>query len=177
MVKVITLSKGLEAIVDNEDFEQLSKHSWYAVRHRHTWYATREVQLNYKRRHILMHRDILGFTPGDGLLVDHQNGNGLHNFKSNLRSANNSNNAANTRKHNYITSSKYKGVTSPTGRLKWIAQITVDGLHSYLGSFATEIEAALAYDQAARRAFGQFACLNFPSFAEQAAHTHLKDAA
>ena len=176
MVKIITLSKGLETCVDDEDFAGLSEHSWYAVRHRHTWYATREIQVHYRRYHVLMHREVLGLKPRDGLIVDHRSGDGLKNVKSNLRITNSSGNAANQRKRDYTTSSSYKGVTLPVGRNKWVAQITTEGDHNYLGSFNTELEAALTYDYAARNAFGLFACLNFPTAAEQAAHITFKDA-
>lgn len=59
-------------------------------------------------------------------------------------------------------SSRFKGVTKAKSKSGWVAQ----GGGRYLGTFATEIEAALAYDDAARGAHGEFACVNFPDRTE-----------
>jgi hypothetical protein len=44
----------------------------------------------------------------------------------------------------------------------WVgwAHITVNGVHKQIGHYATEKEAALAYNQAAQTYFGVFALLN-----------------
>jgi hypothetical protein len=54
--------------------------------------------------------------------------------------------------------SRYKGVVATKG--KWSAGITVDGNRHHLGLFNTEVEAALAYNQAAVSMFGEYAFLN-----------------
>jgi hypothetical protein len=61
------------------------------------------------------------------------------------------------------TSSIYKGVTWVAKRNRWMAQIKrTDGTHICLGYFRPddEISAALAYDEAATKYFGEFARTN-----------------
>jgi hypothetical protein len=43
-----------------------------------------------------------------------------------------------------------------------MARINTNGRHSYLGTFDCPIQAAKAYDRAARECFGDFAQPNFP---------------
>jgi hypothetical protein len=105
-----------------------------------------------------MHRQVA--NPPDDLLVDHINHNGLDNRRSNLRFATDSTNQQNARKSITKTTSRFKGVdfVKPTG--KWRARISVAGKRLFLGSFTDELDAALAYDNAARKYFGEYACLN-----------------
>lgn len=58
-------------------------------------------------------------------------------------------------------SSKYKGVHFCNSVHKWLARITIDKKIRTIGSFSTELEAAIAYDSAAKIAFKEYACLNF----------------
>jgi hypothetical protein len=108
-----------------------------------------------------MHREIIR-TPRH-LVVDHINHNGLDNRKANLRPAtraqNNYNRLIIKRKD---SSSKYKGVSWKKEYKKWQAQIYVNGQFKFLGYFEDEIQAAKAYDEAAKKYYGRFACLNFP---------------
>jgi hypothetical protein len=66
-------------------------------------------------------------------------------------------------------SSKYKGVCRQTKNSKWLALITLNDRTVRIGAFSTEVEAAHAYDVAARKNFGEFACLNFPRKGERSA--------
>jgi DUF971 family protein len=102
-------------------------------------------------------------APPEGLLIDHRNHNGLDNRLTNLRPATPAQNIQNARKQKPRTTSKYKGVdfVKPTG--KYRARIAVDGQRLFLGSFANQLDAARAYDEAAKKYFGIFACLNFDS--------------
>jgi hypothetical protein len=110
-----------------------------------------------------MHRFLL--LPERGVLVDHINGDGLDNRRMNLRLANHSQNAANRCKPQRSRStSRYKGVffeASGKRKKRWRALIKVDGQTIHLGSYSEEIEAAVAYDIAAKKHFGEFAKLNF----------------
>ena len=93
-----------------------------------------------------------------GKEVDHKNGNTLDNRHSNLRVCTHQENCRNRRPNKNCVSS-YKGVSWFKG--KWTAIINCNGKHRYLGRFKNEIDAAKAYDKAAKKAFGEFACLNF----------------
>jgi hypothetical protein len=86
---------------------------------------------------------------------------GLDNQRQNLRLATNQQNCRNI--HGGRGTSAYKGVSAHQMSHRWRARLTVDGRETHLGMFDTEEAAALAYDEAARRHFGEFACPNFPS--------------
>jgi len=97
------------------------------------------------------------------MCIDHINNNGLDNRKANLRPATPAQNARNRRKMAAKTSSKYKGVSYSASARKWCAAIRVNGQYKYFGLFQNEIEAAKAYDKAAKKYHREFAQLNFPS--------------
>ena len=158
----IPLTQGKYAIVDPDDYERLSRHKWHLQRKRQTLYAVRQAK-GHERTNgqiVWMHRSIL--PPPEGMCVDHINNNGLDNRKANLRLATPAQNARNRRKTAVKTSSKYKGVSYHAGQRKWCASIRVNGQYKYFGLFQNEIEAAKAYDEAARKHHKEFAVLNFP---------------
>jgi hypothetical protein len=107
-----------------------------------------------------MHRCIIKVPPG--MVIDHINHNGLDNRKANLRIATHAQNSRNTKKQRPKTASQYKGVPWNSTLKKWRAQITLNGKRISLGCFEDEIQAAKAYDNAARKYHGAFAALNFP---------------
>ena len=161
MSKQIPLTQGKFAIVDDEDYEQLSCHKWYAFNHHCTFYAVRgSSRQKGKRTIIFMHREILGLGFGDQRQCDHRNGNGLDNGKTNLRMATSTQNNQNRRPRKG-TSSRFKGVYWDRGRAKWRAKIRINGPQINLGRFDSEIDGAKAYDAAAVAAFGEFARINF----------------
>lgn len=153
-MKKIELSQGYFALVDDEDFEILSKYKWYLLKAKHTNYATRvEYKDGFKKR-FSMHTMISGYK-----ITDHINHNGLDNRKENLRDCTKRQNNCN-RVKNKRSFSSYKGVSKRYNM--FISLIRIKGKLKYLGQFETEIEAAKVYDSAANYYFGQFACLNFP---------------
>ncbi len=94
--------------------------------------------------------------------IDHANGIGSDNSWSNLRETNRAQNSQNTSSRRG-SSSKYLGVSRKSGEKNWCAQIRAKDQKRYLGSFESEIDAALAYDAAALKHHGPFAKLNFPN--------------
>jgi hypothetical protein len=158
----IPLTQGKFAIVDPEDYDRLAKHKWQASRFPRSDYATRFVTIGYRRqKHIQMHRVIMNVRPGQ--FIDHINHNGLDNRKTNLRLATRAQNSWNKRKQRGNHSSKFKGVSWFIREKNWQARIQSNGTKFFLGSFKKEIDAAKAYDNAAKKYYGDFASLNFPN--------------
>jgi len=107
-----------------------------------------------------MHRQLINIP--DNLICDHANCNSLDNRKTNLRPATVSQNLCNRTKRKSKTRSKYKGLEWDRKQRKWKARIQINNRKIYLGSFDSEIDAALAYDRAAKKYHREFANLNFP---------------
>jgi hypothetical protein len=160
-MKTLPLSRGLTAQVDDEDFEALNKYKWSALKGWRTFYAVRRITLPDGKQHLLlMHREILKETPPYPIAeIDHIDGNGLNNVKTNLRPCSRSENQKNKRKKRNA-SSQYKGVIRDKVRGKWRAEIKIDGKRVYLGRFEYEADAARAYNFAAQKHHGQFARLS-----------------
>jgi hypothetical protein len=154
-MKEIILTQGKRAFVDDEDFERLSQWKWCAVKERDTYYAIHRKD-GYN---IGMHRAILGFSRGDGKVIDHINGNGLDNRRENLRECLNRQNLYN-RPKNKKSKSKFKGVTWHKATKKWRADIMANYKPISLGLYNSPQEAALAYNYAAVHYHGVFARLN-----------------
>lgn len=153
-MKRIPLTQGKFALVDDADFKWLSRYKWCAWKAPRTWYVRR-------LKDEFMHRRILGLQKGDGIEVDHRNGNGLDNQRHNLRICTRSENTANQRMPKNNTSG-YKGVSWDIDRNKWRVMIDKNGKHIYVGLYFCLIKAARAYDSAAVKYFGEYANLNFP---------------
>jgi hypothetical protein len=157
-VKEIPLTQGMVAIVDDADYEALSMFKWYANRSPYTSYAMRKCKKPGGGRGVIkMHRAIL--SPPDGVKVDHRDGDGLNNMRSNLRCCSTAENGWNQRKK--IGSSRFKGVSWKRGCNKWCAQIRDGVKRIHLGLFNNEKSAAIVYDEAAKRYHSDFARTNF----------------
>lgn len=148
----IPLTKGLFAEIDASDFQTVCNSSWYAMKSKHTHYAaTNSPMIKGKRgKTILMHALISGST-----LTDHKDGNGLNNRRENLRPANRSLNAVNSKIRAGKTS-KFRGVLWDKSRCKWAAYIKIDGKTKNLGRFDSEIVAAEKYRMEAIKQYGEF---------------------
>lgn len=156
MSRRIPLTQGQFAIVDDGDFELLSRWKWYAQRHPTTgFYAARREGRGGPV--VLMHR-FINQTP-DGFVTDHRDCNGLNNQRLNLRTATDQQNQMNTAPNRGGTS-PLKGAwfdPSMRNRKQWRSAIRINGRLKYLGRFQTEHEAADAYAVAAAEHFGDFA--------------------
>ena len=159
----IPLTQGKFAIVDPEDYQELSKYNWYAVRSPRGFYAVRTVftkKARVVRKTVGMHRVILNAP--EGKFIDHINHNGLDNRKSNLRICTIQQNIWNMRKQKSNCASKYKGVTWRKDIDKWQARVVCGGKVFSCGHFEDEKAAAAAYDKKAKELFGEFAAPNLP---------------
>ncbi|MGA2322269.1 MAG: AP2 domain-containing protein [Sedimentisphaerales bacterium] len=152
----IYLGEGEFAILDPQDYYRLCNFKWFLKGR----YALRSFKIAPdKTKMISIHREIMNAP--DGLLVDHKNGDGLDNRRSNLRLATHSQNQCNKPKIKTKVTSQYVGVHFDKRRSQWAANIRNNGKTIWLGRFDTEIDAAKAYDQAAKKHHGEFARLNF----------------
>lgn len=158
MIKYIELSGvngvGKSVKVDKDLYDELSKHSWHI---NNRGYVLRTGNINGKTTRIYMHRFILDAPKGS--YVDHINGDRLDNRKENLRIATNAQNIRNSALKS-SNSSGFKGVSWRADKNKWQAKITYNYRQKHLGLFSSKREAAIAYNEAAKRYHGTFAKIN-----------------
>jgi hypothetical protein len=109
--------------------------------------------LSGPRGDLLLHRVVLGLVKGDGMVVDHVNGDRLDNRRANLRAGDQSVNLQNQSAVNGYGSSRYRGVSWDARSGKWRATGNLAGRRSnvWLGLFATEDEAAARVAEWRRR--------------------------
>lgn len=147
-MKEIDLNGKAIALIDDDDFARVSRLNWCVLKKRGV--------IKYARNNNgLMHRFILNVS--DGIFVDHKDGNGLNNQKGNLRIATQGQNARNAIKRT-VRTSRFKGVRKI--EYGWQARITFEKKCYAIGFFKTEEEAALAYNDKAKKLHGEFAKLN-----------------
>jgi hypothetical protein len=152
------------ALVDEEDYEELKNLKWYSAPGHSGYYAN--TKLRSDGPFVLMHRLIMGVHEQPRPWLDHRNGNTLDNRRVNLRVCDAVGNAANRKKYTFqanpdrVTSSQYKGVTFKKSIQRWNARIGSEPERKSLGCYATEEEAARAYNEAAKALYGEFARLN-----------------
>lgn len=155
----IRLPNGLVALVDAVDYDDLVLYHWRAIKRSNTFYVYRNAT---KRESLVastvyMHRQVVGVS--SSAYVDHINRNGLDNRRANLRTCNPAENAQHSyHRKRYACTSTFKGVSRQNS--KWRAQIWANKKRILLGRFNTETEAAIAYNEAAKRLHGEFAALN-----------------
>lgn len=142
------------AKVSDKDFVWLNQWKWSAEKSKKTMYASRREN----GKNIRMHRIVLKAEPG--AFSDHRDGNGLHNYRSNLRACTPQQNNLNKGKMSNGVTSKYKGVCWDKSSGKFMTKVTVGGKQRIIGRYATEDEAGLSYNAAAIKYHGKFARLN-----------------
>lgn len=155
----LPLSRGQEAVIDPCDVMLVSQFTWHASKNDSgRWYAATNLRADGKRKQMPLHRLLTGAGPG--MVVDHIDGDGLNNRRSNMRVCTVAENQWNSRKQRVKATSQFKGVYRAGG--SWVAVIRANGARHHLGSFADEKKAAAAYDAAAMGLHGEFAMLNRP---------------
>lgn len=158
-MKLITLTQGKFAQVDDDDYEWLNQWKWHVQLANNKYYVVGYLE---KDKYQYMHRVIMGIKDKN-IFIDHKDKNPLNNQRDNLRIATRSENNINRIKYSGI--SKYKGVNIQINRrgdkvyTYWIAVCTKDK-KIYKKSFKEEKEAALWYNQKAKELHGEFAVLN-----------------
>lgn len=157
MVREIRLTRNKMAIVDDQDFDRLTRISWYAQPVGKKFYAMNRGNPRKKGSATSMHRLIL--EAPKGIEVDHINGDSLDNRRENLRLCTSRQNKRN-RGMMPSNTSGFKGVYFQNNRKKWRAMIrTGNGKKTALGTFLTAQEAHQAYKEAAMKYHGDFAHL------------------
>ena len=172
-MKLIPLSQGFFAKVDDEDYDILMKYKWCIKRISNCYYAKTSVYTKGKQKFYSMHRIIMKLN-NPKIFVDHKDNDGLNNQKSNLRICTSGENMRNKRpKRN--GSSKYLGVCWAVLKCKkkiadgsikiymysaWMACIRINNKQKNIGYFKTEENAAIAYNILAEKHHGEFANYN-----------------
>lgn len=160
MSKRIPLTRGKFAVIDDEDFERVSKFKWSYTNKKpaRSGYATGNAGQRTKQQ---LARFIL--RAPKNVEVDHINHNGLDNRKKNLRLVTRSQNKFNLKKYTNNTTG-YKGVfrdrRTPPLTKEFLAKISVYKKQINLGRYKTAKEAAAVYNEAALKYHGEYACLN-----------------
>jgi hypothetical protein len=144
VTKTIPLTQGMFAMVDEEDYERIGNLKWYYDK---TGYACRRDMKT--RKIVRMHRIIMEVK--DKNEVDHINGNGLDNRKSNLRICSHADNSKNMKIQKNNTSG-FKGVCWDKQAGKWRARIGA----KLVGLYKDKYEAVLAYEKASSEQFEEF---------------------
>ena len=150
------------AKVNPADYKRLRGYEWLTRKGRNCFHARRYLARGKGKREtiVYMHQEVLKVPKG--MVTDHINNDGMDNRSANLRAATRAQNMCNKRKCSSPTYSKYKGAHWHKHDRKWHALISFEKKRIYLGRFDNEIDAAKAYDEAAKKYHGEFACLNFP---------------
>ena len=153
-MKFIALTQGKQAVVDDDDFDKLSKFKWYALcdSKEVLFYAVRNNIGKNKPTTIRMHRVIMDAP--DGLLVDHISHDPLDNRKQNLRICTQAENQRNRKGVNIGSTSGIRGIHKNGNN--WMARIGINGVIKNLGTFKRKEDAAATYLRANKKYFGEF---------------------
>lgn len=155
----IELTRGYSTVIDDADSD-LAGLKWFTRVSKNTCYAARNKSVDGHRTTIFVHQVILSRILGrdliKGEMVDHEDGNGLNNQRSNLRLATGVENSRNRRIRRDNVSG-FKGVCWHKATARWVSQIQVNGKKRHLGLYATPEEAYAVYCEAAAELFGEFA--------------------
>jgi hypothetical protein len=151
IIPIFPYDKGFFTIVDDEDYIILKNIRWYLFNNNGKLYAEGMVDSKKVRIHSFI------VNPPKGSQVDHKDGNGLNNCKSNLRACTQQQNNFNRKKYK-INTTGFKGVYRNHNR--FVARINANKKQINLGNYVTAQEAAIAYDEGCILYHGDFALTN-----------------
>lgn len=157
-MEIIIFSKqyGKKIItVDTEDYDKIKNYKWSVNKDGNTFYAHAYGRKINNSKTLIMHRFILDAKKNN--MIDHINGNGLDNRKTNLRECTKSQNGYNRTCQKYGISSDYKGVCYSKKDQKYTVRIGIDGKRISLGNYDTDDQAAIAYNVACIKYHAEFA--------------------
>lgn len=158
MTKLIPLTRGKFAVVDDSDFEEINQWKWCFVPSREgTGYAFRSKGKGGTWESFLMHRVIM--KPPKSMMIDHINHDGIDNRRENLRIVTNSQNQSNVGLISTNTTG-FRGVRFHKNG--WEASLKFNTTFIYLGRFKSAEDAARAYDSKILELHGELAFTNFP---------------
>jgi hypothetical protein len=170
-MRIIELTQGEIAFVDNDAPTWIFDVNWYALRMGRLWYAARNIRReDGKQTTQYLHRVLLDVKPGEQ--VDHRDGDGLNNRLSNLRIVTNAQNQRAFNRPHPNNKSGFRGVSWHKRDKKWQAQIWHDGVKLHIGCFSSPEEAAHARDEKARSLGWPEEGMNF-SLVESSVSLHL----
>lgn len=161
-MKEIKLPRGSVAIVDDEDYEELSKYSWSIDQWGYVRRSVYDQSSKSGRSAVLMHRQVLGLLPDDGSIVDHIDRDPLNNKKFNLRLVSSSQNAMN-RSLSSRNKSGLRGVYWSEASKKWMAVIQANRKKVHLGYFVNKEDAYAVYCTAAKDMHGEYSSVDWSS--------------
>lgn len=152
-IAYVELNTGKEVMIDAADAHLVKGYNWTEHKKSRVSYALRNGKIDGEWRTVLMHRAIA--NPPFGFVVDHINGDGLDNRRSNLRIATPSQNRVNAPRQSNNTSG-YKGVSWNPVAKKWTASIGFERRNKNLGYFDTPEQAYAVYCEASAKIHGAF---------------------
>jgi hypothetical protein len=161
-MKIIPLTQGKAAVVDDEDFSILSKYKWHYQKNnsRKTGYAIRHIRVGGRKGRCLsfmMHREILGLQTGDAIQCDHIDGDGLNNRRGNLRKCTQAQNQWNTPARN---GREIKGVYWEERHKSWKVSFRLNGKIKNFGRFKNKNDAINSYNEIVFKERGSYAKIN-----------------
>lgn len=150
---------GKTILLDAEDIVRISKHTFFhdggSNRRVSTW-----VYTQLKRTRTPISRLVIDFPAH--LVADHINSDIHDNRKSNLRVCTKTENLRNKSKPKHGKTSTYIGVSVVKATDNWVASYRSNNKKVHIGTFKTQLEAAIARDNFVHLEYGGFAKLNFP---------------
>jgi hypothetical protein len=142
-MKLIPLTQGQVALVDDADYPIIASYKWFAARSQQgTYYAVRHP--NKYKPMVIMHRVIMGCSTAS-MIIDHIDGNGLNNQRTNLRFATARLNGLNRFRRKPTKKNLPVGVSQSHRMTRYAAYVQIKGKSVHLGCFDTSEQASHAH--------------------------------